>query len=85
MGKKNNTNEMIKAYAIFSQGIATMIILGVIGFIIGWNIDKHSALCGILAVFGAIIGLIYFIFLVYRNHYFDSPTPKKGDDNKDEK
>lgn len=84
MSKKNETGEMIKAYAIFSQGIASMIVLGIIGFIIGWKIDKHSAMCGILAVLGAIIGLIYFIILVYKNHYFDSPSTKKGDDNNHE-
>lgn len=84
MSKNNNTGEMVKAYAIFSQGIASMIVLGVIGFIIGWKINKHSALCGILAVFGAIIGLVYFILLVYKNHYFDSPSPREGDDDKHE-
>ena len=79
--KKNGSNDMIKAYAIFSQGLASMIVLGVLGFLIGWKINKHSAMCGIFAVVGAVIGLIYFIFLVYKNHYFDyKPTKDKSDE-----
>lgn len=75
IAKKNDGGDVLKAYAIFSQGIATMIILGGLGFFIGWKVNKHSALCGILAVVGAMLGLAYFILLVYKNHYFDS-TPK---------
>lgn len=84
MSEKNNSSDAIKAYAIFSQGIASMIILGAIGFFIGWKVNKHSALCGILAVVGAIMGLVYFIFLVYKNHYFDSPTKKTSEEDKHE-
>ena len=81
---KDSTSSMLKAYTIFSQGLFTMIILGVIGFFIGYKIDKKSALPGIFAVLGGLIGLIYFIFLVYKNHYFDDKPVKKdsdGDDN----
>ncbi len=81
--KKDNTaSSAVKAYAIFSQGIFTMITLGVIGFYIGYKIDKKSALRGILAVVGCLIGLVYFVCLVYKNHYFDNiPKKKDGDDN----
>lgn len=85
MSEKNNSSDALKAYAIFSQGIASMIILGAIGFLIGWKVNKHSALCGILAVVGAIMGLIYFIYLVYKNHYFDAPTKKEDKEDNNER
>lgn len=82
---ESGANNMVKAYAIFSQGLVTMIVLGVIGFFIGFKVDKKSALPGILAVIGGLIGLINFIYLVYKNHYFDGPIKKNengdGEDN----
>ncbi len=79
----NTTSSFVKGYAIFSQGIFTMITLGLIGFFIGYKVDKKSALSGILAVVGCLMGLVYFICLVYKNHYFDNIPKKKdeGDDN----
>ncbi len=79
---ENPASSAVKAYAIFSQGIFTMITLGVIGFFIGYKIDKKSALQGVLAVIGCLIGLVYFICLVYKNHYFDN-IPKKKDEGDD--
>ncbi len=64
-------SSIAKAYAIFSQGIISTICLAVLGFFIGWKINKHSALCGILAVVGAILGICSFIITVYKAHYFD--------------
>ncbi len=83
--KSSGVNKMLQAYAIFSQGLFTMIVLGGLGFFIGYKIDKKSAYPGLLAVLGAIIGLIYFILLVYKNHYFDDEKPDNknsdGDNN----
>ena len=76
--KKNDSSDMLKAYAIFSQGIVSMIVLGAIGFLIDWKIDKHGPYSGIFAVIGAMMGLIYFILLVYKNHYFDSKPKEKS-------
>lgn len=81
--KKNETGELVRAYAIFSQGIITMIVLGGIGFFIGYKINKHSALCGILAIVGGVIGLAYFIYLVYKNHYFDDKPKENKTDGED--
>jgi len=80
-----DTGGMLKAYTIFSQGLFTIIILGGLGFFIGWKIDKKSALPGVLAVVGGLIGLINFIFVVYKNHYFDDlPKTKNSDGDKNE-
>lgn len=86
MSGKQSSGDMLKAYALFSQGIIGMIVLGGIGFIIGWKVDKHSALCGILAVVGGLMGLAYFILLIYKNHYFDSKPVdnKEKEDNHEE-
>ena len=85
ISKKNDSSDVVKAYAIFSQGIASMIVLGALGFFIGWKVNKHSALCGILAVVGGVLGLGYFIMLVYKNHYFDSKPIDKAEEEKHEK
>ncbi|MGM9971712.1 MAG: hypothetical protein ACI35W_04825 [Anaeroplasmataceae bacterium] len=78
-------SSIAKAYAIFSQGIISTIILAGLGFFIGWKIDKTSALKGILAVVGALIGIISFIFMVYKANYFtDKPKENEGE-TKDEK
>ncbi len=69
-----------KAYAIFGQGIFSILVLIGLGFFIGWKINPDSSLKGILAVIGAIIGLISFIMLVYKGNYF-----KDKGDTKDEK
>lgn len=50
-----------KFYVIGSQGILTMIVLGAIGFFIGYKIKKDSALAPIFAVVGILCGLISFI------------------------
>lgn len=80
------TDDVVKAYAIFSQGIVTILCLTGLGFYIGWKIDKHSALCGILAVVGSILGIVTFIITIYKAHYFDDKNQKKkkGEDD-DEK
>jgi phosphotransferase system glucose/maltose/N-acetylglucosamine-specific IIC component len=84
--KVSGVNSMLRAYAIFSQGLFTMIVLGGLGFFIGYKIDKKSAYPGLFAVLGALIGLVYFIFLVYKNHYFDDKKPdnKNSDGDKNE-
>lgn len=80
---KKNTNETIKAYAIFSQGIFSIICLAGLGFFIGWKINKNGILCGVLASVGAILGVITFIINVYKAHYFTTKNNEKRseDDN----
>jgi len=83
----NKASSIAKAYAIFSQGIISTICLAGLGFFIGWKINKHSALCGILAVVGAILGIVSFIITVYKAHYFDDPKKeptKETGENTDE-
>lgn len=78
-------SSIAKAYAIFSQGIISIFVLAGIGFFIGWKVNKESPLKGILAVVGALIGLVCFIVLVYKGHYFDDkPIDNKEGDSKDE-
>ena len=51
VGKYANT------YAMASQGIISMAVLGIIGFFIGRWIDKHSVWPAILAIIGVLFGL----------------------------
>ncbi len=50
-----------KFYALGTQGILTMIVLGGIGFYIGYRIDKNSFWPPVLAVVGVLCGLVSFI------------------------
>lgn len=59
--KKKKIGKAVKLYAVGTQGIFTMAILGVIGFIIGYNINKESLWPGILSVVGILCGLFTFI------------------------
>lgn len=79
------TSQITKAYAIFSQGIISTLILIGLGYFIGYKIDSSSSLKGILAVVGAIIGIISFILLVYKANFFDSTSKNKEGDDKIEK
>jgi F0F1-type ATP synthase assembly protein I len=55
-----------KTYTLATQGIFSMVVFLVIGFLIGWFIDKNSAWPVILAVVGLFIGLFSFItYLLY--------------------
>ena len=55
-----------QTYTLATQGIFSMVVFLVIGFLIGWFIDKNSAWPVILAVVGLFIGLFSFItYLLY--------------------
>ncbi len=51
----------LKIYALITQFIFQLLILGVLGWFIGYKIDPEGVLKGILAVIGAVIGVIAFI------------------------
>ena len=53
-------------YALTTQGILTIAVLGVIGFFIGRAIDKNSVWPGVLAAIGALCGLASFICTLLR-------------------
>ncbi len=52
-----NVSKYAKTYAMASQGIFSMAILGILGFFIGRWIDKDSVWPAILAVLGVLLGL----------------------------
>lgn len=54
-------DKYIKSYAMATNGIISMLLLGGIGFFIGYKIDKSSPWPAILAVVGVICGLFIFI------------------------
>ena len=55
-----------KYYSIGTQGIFSMVLFLVIGYYIGYKIDKDSPWPAILAVIGMLIGLFIFIsYLLY--------------------
>lgn len=56
-----NVSKSIKLYSIYTQGIITILFLGISGFYVGYLIDKNGIEKGILAVVGVIIGIIAFI------------------------
>lgn len=80
-----NTNNIVKAYAVFSQGIITILVLMGLGFFIGWRINKKSLLCGILAVVGLILGVIVFFINLYNAGYIGSKHKIKRSEDDEEK
>lgn len=51
----------LKVYALVTQFVFQLLILGVLGWFIGYKIDPDGVLKGILAVVGVVIGVIAFI------------------------
>ena len=51
----------LKVYALVTQFVFQLAILGVIGYFIGYKIDPDGILKGVLAVIGVIVGIIAFI------------------------
>ena len=56
----------LKVYALITQFIFQLLILGVLGYFIGYKIDPDGVLKGILAVIGVVIGVIAFIIQVIK-------------------
>jgi hypothetical protein len=56
----------LKVYALITQFIFQLLILGVLGYFIGYKIDPDGILKGVLAVVGVVIGLIAFIIQVIK-------------------
>lgn len=56
----------LKIYALITQFIFQLLILGVLGYYLGYKIDPDGVLKGILAVIGAVIGVIAFIIQVIK-------------------
>ena len=51
----------LKVYALVTQFVFQLLILGVLGWFIGCKIDPDGILKGVLAIVGALIGVIAFI------------------------
>ena len=51
----------LKVYALVTQFVFQLLILGVLGWFIGYKIDPDGILKGVLAVIGVIVGIIAFI------------------------
>lgn len=51
----------LKVYALVTQFVFQLLILGVLGWFIGYKIDPDGILKGVLAIVGALIGVIAFI------------------------
>ena len=54
-------NKIAKTYTLATQGIFSMVIYALLGFLIGYLIDKKSVWPPILAVVGLLIGLFSFV------------------------
>ncbi len=68
-----------KFYALATQGILTMVILLLIGFFIGYKIDKDSFWPPLLACIGMLCGLVIFIsYLLYLGKEEDKKNEFKG-------
>lgn len=59
-------SELTKLYAVVTQGFITIIVLIVIGFFIGYKIDKDSAWPIILAVIGGLAGIVGLITMLLK-------------------
>ncbi|MCR5462877.1 MAG: hypothetical protein K6E87_07440 [bacterium] len=51
----------LKVYALVTQFVFQLLILGVLGWFIGYKIDPEGILKGVLAIVGVLIGVIAFI------------------------
>lgn len=79
------TSNFLKDYLIFSHGITTILVLGGLGFYIGYKINKSSILPGVLATIGSILGICVLMLMVYKGGYFDTKKEKPlGGEIKDE-
>lgn len=58
--------QLAKLYALITQGFFTIIVLIGIGFFIGYKIDKDSSWPIILAVIGALIGIVSMILMLLK-------------------
>ena len=56
----------LKVYALITQFVFQLLILGVLSYFIGYKIDPDGLLKGILAIVGVLIGLIAFIIQVIK-------------------
>ncbi len=56
----------LKVYALITQFVFQLLILGVLGYYLGYKIDPDGILKGILAVVGVLIGVIAFIIQVIK-------------------
>ncbi len=72
-------SKYVKFYVLATQGILTMLILLVVGFFIGYKIDKDSFWPPLLACVGVICGLIIFIsYLLYLSKEEDKKHESKN-------
>ena len=56
----------LKVYTLITQFVFQLLILGVLGYYLGYKIDPDGILKGILAVVGVLIGVIAFIIQVIK-------------------
>ncbi|MDY5982618.1 MAG: hypothetical protein SPJ17_02805 [Anaeroplasma sp.] len=74
-----------KTYTLATQGIFSMGILTILGFVIGWFINKDSPWPIILAIVGLIFGLFSFItYLLYLLKEEEKEKKKEDLDGKEE-
>ena len=71
--EQNNNNktpkkmsELAKIYAVVSQGFFMMITTTLCGFFIGRYAIKQDVWAAILALIGALIGLVIFLMLLFK-------------------
>ena len=60
-------NQIAKLYAIITEGFITTLVLGGLGYYIGYKVNPDNiALAGILASAGVIIGIVSFVVLMFK-------------------
>ncbi len=59
--KMNSYSNVIKFYAVATQGIFTILVLALVGFLLGRYVIKEDTWAAILAVIGGLIGVVVFI------------------------
>ncbi len=59
-------SKFAKYYVITTQGLITIVVLLFIGYYIGGLINKDSVWPGVLAAFGAICGIVSFIYILLK-------------------
>ncbi len=72
-----------KYYAVGTQGIISIVALLLLGYFIGYKIDKSSIWPGVLASIGAICGLISFIVTILKVLKEEEKTKSESIESKD--
>ena len=76
-------NKFFKNYALITQAVFSILVYSLLGFGIGYLIDKESFWPVVLLVVGMLLGLVFFIMTLLKLLKEDEEEKKHGQESKD--